>query len=103
MIYRGTIEDSLGNPTDVFVERKARARVEQTFSYFYYNEKGRSQQLSLNLSVNEYLTTPFSNEKGAIMTLYQVTVDNTRYNVKAVLNDRKNRLRKVLDCEQVLY
>lgn len=103
MIYRGTIEDSLGNPTDVFVERKARARVEQTFSYFYYNEKGRSQQLSLNLSVNEYLTTPFSNEKGAIMTLYQVTVGNTRYNVKAVLNDRKNRLRKVLDCEQVLY
>ena len=85
------------------MERKARAKVERTFSYFYYNEKGRSQQLSLNLSVNEYLTTPFNNEKGVIMTLYQVMVGNTRYIVKTVLNDRQNRLRKVLDCEQVLY
>lgn len=93
----------MGNPIDTFVERKARARVEQTFSYFYYNEKGRSQQLSLNLGVNEYLTTAFKAENGAIMTLYQVIVGNTRYNVKAVLNDRKSRLRKVLDCEQVLY
>ena len=85
------------------MEKRARATVEKSFSYFYYNEKGRSQQLSLNLNVNEYLTTAFKAENGAIMTLYQVLVEDTLYNVKAVLNDRRNRYRKILDCEQALY
>ena len=94
-----TVDDEL-NPTDKFVEKTVRAGVMESFSDNYYNERGRTQQGSLNLVVNAYLANPVRVDEKTTATVYQVVAGGVTFDVERVLNYRYDHKKKVFDCKQ---
>lgn len=99
--YRYIVVDDELNPVDQFVEVAARAQVAESFSDNYYNDRGRTQQGSLNLIVSEYLTRPYVVNETTTATIYQVVVGSVTFTVDRVLKYNHSTRKKILDCQQV--
>lgn len=95
-----TVDDEL-NPVSKFVEKDVRAFIIESFSDNYYNDRGRTQQQSLNLVVNDYIAMPAVVSENQTAPIYQVVVGGVTFGVDRVLKYKQDSRKKILDCQQV--
>lgn len=100
LIYEGRHTLENGSPQLETLERTLTCEVRQNFSQYYYRQNNRIMRNSKNISIPLALTYDVI-RNGVKYSLRKARLNETIYQVKEILTDRKSSLKMILDLEEL--